>query len=89
MIDWLIDWLQDWKEDLKLGGSIIWGSLGVGNILTVIICIVYLIQKVNWGHAAKKSTMAMERIEKISSSRSMTPIDSKGNELEKQLLGNL
>ena len=70
----------DWKEDLKLGASIIWASLGIGNILTVIVCIFYLIRKVNWGQAAKKSTIAMQRIEKLSS------IDAKDNEFNKKLL---
>ena len=75
--------LTDWKKDLKLGGSIIWASLGIGNILTVIICIFYLVQKVNWGTAAKKSTMAMQRIEKLSS------MDLQGSEFNQKLLDDV
>ena len=54
------------REDLILGACTIWGTLGAGNMIATGICIGYMIRSVSWGKAAKKSSIAMQRIESLS-----------------------
>lgn len=81
--------VTDWKEDLKLGASAIWASLGFGAMLGDVMCLIYLMRKMNWKGAAKKSSMAMARIEKLSRSNSHSLISDKSSELQAQLLSNV
>ena len=63
----------------------IWANLGLGNLVACILCFIYLIKKLSWHQAARKSTAAMSRVQAISmakvSDNVKKPIDSKKEKL--------
>ena len=75
-----------WTDDLVAGAMSIWANLGLGNFVACVFCLWYLLTRMNWHQAARKSTATLTRVESLSKSCTpksvtATPKDSKKEKL--------
>ena len=52
---------SDLKDDLEFGSLLIWGGLGVSNVVSVICCAIYMFKKIEWQHAIQETTKRLRQ----------------------------